>query len=167
LPLQYSDLHTGGVHPGSGGRIHGLRLLLYLMSSAWQEFHGVTVCWIFLHGSREVNELTMSTLQLMILMFLRSCSGYSQSLSHVFYGVYLSRGGSPYISHIARAARLSIVYSILRVANPRNALRRIVYGIVVCFAIMWVALVIQKVFHCEYSRCDMGPDVAITLLICE
>ncbi|OAX34815.1 hypothetical protein K503DRAFT_417163 [Rhizopogon vinicolor AM-OR11-026] len=63
------------------------------------------------------------------------------------------------------AARMSIIYSILRVADPRNMLRRIVYGIVACFAVMWVALVVQKVLVCEYSGCIVGSQVAIADLI--
>lgn len=81
--------------------------------------------------------------------------------------VHSSRGHRPSISHVSRAARMSIIYSILRVANPQGVLRWIVYGIITCFAIMWIALVVGKVLHCEHSQCNMGSDVAIALLISE
>ncbi|KAG2123086.1 hypothetical protein DEU56DRAFT_696712, partial [Suillus clintonianus] len=63
------------------------------------------------------------------------------------------------------AARMSIMYSILRVADPRNTLRRIVYGIISCFAVMWTGLVVQKLLDCVYHACGMGSDVAISDLI--
>ncbi|KAG1729001.1 hypothetical protein EDB19DRAFT_1744696 [Suillus lakei] len=63
------------------------------------------------------------------------------------------------------AARMSIIYSILRVADPRDALRRTVYGIISCFAIMWTALVVQKVLICVYHGCHIGSDVAVADLI--
>ncbi|KAG0696933.1 hypothetical protein DFH29DRAFT_767863, partial [Suillus ampliporus] len=68
-------------------------------------------------------------------------------------------------SSVLWAARMSIIYSILRVADPRHALRWIVYGIISCFAIMWTVLIIQKVFLCEYHGCSIGSDVAIADLI--
>ena len=60
---------------------------------------------------------------------------------------------------------MSIIYSILRVAGPRNALRWIIYSIIASFAVMWIALVIQKVLLCEYSGCNVGSQVAIAQLI--
>ncbi|KAG1883927.1 hypothetical protein F4604DRAFT_1574957, partial [Suillus subluteus] len=47
------------------------------------------------------------------------------------------------------AARMSTIYPILRIANPRGALRRTVYAIISCFAVMWTALIIQKVLACS------------------
>ncbi|KAG1842760.1 hypothetical protein DFJ58DRAFT_665712, partial [Suillus subalutaceus] len=46
------------------------------------------------------------------------------------------------------AARMSTIYPILRIANPRGALRRTVYAIISCFAVMWTALIVQKVLAC-------------------
>jgi len=62
---------------------------------------------------------------------------------------------------------MSLIYSMLRIADPRNTLRWIVYGMISCFAIMWTALVIQKVFVCVYQKCSMGSDVAIGELMSE
>lgn len=59
------------------------------------------------------------------------------------------------------------MYSIVRVADPQDVLRRIVNGIIACFAIMWIVLVIQKVLLCEYNKCNMRYQVAIAYLVSE
>ncbi|OJA08403.1 hypothetical protein AZE42_00999 [Rhizopogon vesiculosus] len=63
------------------------------------------------------------------------------------------------------AARISIIYSILRVGNPQNARRWIVYGIIAGFVIMWIVLIVQRVMRCKYSECNMGIQVSIALVI--
>ncbi|KAG1771894.1 hypothetical protein EV702DRAFT_635154 [Suillus placidus] len=63
------------------------------------------------------------------------------------------------------AARMSTIYPVLRVADPRGALRWTVYAIISCFAVMWTALVIQKVLTCVYHGCNIGSDVAIADLV--
>ncbi|KAG1739386.1 uncharacterized protein EDB91DRAFT_1024408, partial [Suillus paluster] len=63
------------------------------------------------------------------------------------------------------AARMSIIYSILRVADPRCTIRWVVYGVISCFAVMWTALIVQKVFTCVYHGCSIGSDIAIADLV--
>ncbi|KAG2336202.1 hypothetical protein BDR05DRAFT_897037, partial [Suillus weaverae] len=63
------------------------------------------------------------------------------------------------------AARMSTIYPVLRVTDPRGALRWTVYAIISCFAVMWTALIIQKVFTCVYHGCNIGSDVAIADLV--
>jgi len=62
---------------------------------------------------------------------------------------------------------MSVMYSIVRVADPRDVLRRIVNGIIACFAIMWIASVVQKVLLCEYNGCSMRYQLAIAHLVSE
>ncbi|KAG2122440.1 hypothetical protein BD769DRAFT_1360592, partial [Suillus cothurnatus] len=63
------------------------------------------------------------------------------------------------------ASRMSTICPILRVADPQGALRRTVYAIISCFAVMWTALVVQKVFACVYHGCYIGSDIAIANLV--
>ncbi|KAG1759862.1 hypothetical protein EDD22DRAFT_781958, partial [Suillus occidentalis] len=63
------------------------------------------------------------------------------------------------------AARMSIIYPILRVTDPRGPIRRIVYAVISSFAVMWTALVIQKVLACVYHGCYIGSDIAVADLV--
>ncbi|KAG2745006.1 hypothetical protein P692DRAFT_20955462 [Suillus brevipes Sb2] len=63
------------------------------------------------------------------------------------------------------AARMSIIYPIVRVTDPRGALRRTVYAVISSFAVMWTALVVQKVLACVYHGCNIGSDIAVADLV--
>ncbi|KIJ64223.1 hypothetical protein HYDPIDRAFT_167963 [Hydnomerulius pinastri MD-312] len=63
------------------------------------------------------------------------------------------------------AARMSILYSIIRIANPPPKLRRIAYCIVALFLTMGVALVAQKFVICEQDLCRVMTPVAIAQLV--
>jgi hypothetical protein len=69
------------------------------------------------------------------------------------------------VAHVNRAARMSIIYPILRVTDPRGPIRRIVYAVISSFAVMWTALVIQKVLACVYHGCHIGSDIAVADLV--
>ncbi|KAG1810947.1 uncharacterized protein BJ212DRAFT_1278568, partial [Suillus subaureus] len=63
------------------------------------------------------------------------------------------------------AARISTIYPILRIANPRGALRRTVYAIISSLGVMWTALIVEKVLSCVCHGCHIGSDIAIADLI--
>ncbi|KAG0707947.1 hypothetical protein DFH29DRAFT_795843 [Suillus ampliporus] len=65
------------------------------------------------------------------------------------------------------AARMSIIFSIIRVANYSGSKihKQIAYFIAASFACMWAALVAQKISICEFHSCYMGKSVALSLLI--
>ncbi|KAG1764450.1 hypothetical protein EDD22DRAFT_776040, partial [Suillus occidentalis] len=65
------------------------------------------------------------------------------------------------------AARMSIVFSIIRVTNHSNfkVHRRITYLIAVSFVCMWVALLAHRLTLCAYHSCRMGKSVAFSVLI--
>ncbi|KAG1729699.1 hypothetical protein EDB19DRAFT_1598620, partial [Suillus lakei] len=62
-------------------------------------------------------------------------------------------------------ARASILCSLIRVANPEGGLRQVVYGTWISFIIMFVGIVAQKIYICEYYECSIPDFVAITQLI--
>jgi hypothetical protein len=69
------------------------------------------------------------------------------------------------VPHVTRAARMSTIYPVLRVTDPRDALRWIVYAVISCFAVMWTALIVQKVLACVYQGCNIGSGIAIADLV--
>ncbi|KAG1729701.1 hypothetical protein EDB19DRAFT_1641788, partial [Suillus lakei] len=66
-----------------------------------------------------------------------------------------------------RAARMSIIFSIIRVANHSKFKihKQITYLIALSFACMWAGLLGQKIHICEFHSCHMGKPVALSLLI--
>ncbi|KAH7921413.1 hypothetical protein BV22DRAFT_1072333 [Leucogyrophana mollusca] len=69
-------------------------------------------------------------------------------------------------SCVVWSARLSVIFSIIRVVNPAPRLRRFAHCVAVAFGVMWIALVAQKVYSCSsHLLCTMGRDVAISQLI--
>lgn len=66
-----------------------------------------------------------------------------------------------------RAARMSVIFSIIPVANHSGSKihKQITYLIAVSFACMWAALLAQKIHFCEFHSCHMGKSVALSLLI--
>ncbi|KAF9219867.1 hypothetical protein BS17DRAFT_788525 [Gyrodon lividus] len=66
---------------------------------------------------------------------------------------------------IVWCARMSILCSMLRIANPSPKLRRITYCIAVLFMTTGIALVAQKLVICELDRCKITTDVAIAQLV--
>ncbi|KAG1723016.1 uncharacterized protein EDB91DRAFT_185476 [Suillus paluster] len=69
---------------------------------------------------------------------------------------------------VSWAARMSIIFSIIRVANRSGykTHKRITYLIAVSFACMWAALLAQKMSMCIYA-CQMTHSVAVSQLITE
>lgn len=65
------------------------------------------------------------------------------------------------------AARMSIIFSIIRVTNHSNfkVHRQIAYLIAVSFACMWAALLAHRLTLCAYHSCHMGKSVAFSVLI--
>jgi hypothetical protein len=124
----------------------------------------ITNVWVVF--SKAVTQAELNSLQsTTILAFIQPCSGYSQSRSHLYYGAYSSRACFFSVAHVTRAARMSIIYPIVRVTDPRGALRRTVYAVISSFAVMWTALVVQKVLACVYHGCNIGSDIAIADLV--
>ncbi|KAF9241293.1 hypothetical protein BU15DRAFT_44932, partial [Melanogaster broomeanus] len=62
-------------------------------------------------------------------------------------------------------ARMSILCSIVRIANPSPKLRRVAYCIAALFLVLGIALVTQKLVICQQNRCRFTSDVAITQLV--
>lgn len=65
------------------------------------------------------------------------------------------------------AARMSIIFSVIRIANHSGCKihKQITYLIAVSFACMWAALIAQKMSVCEVHSCLMPPSVALSQLI--
>ncbi|KAG2355938.1 hypothetical protein BDR07DRAFT_1301790 [Suillus spraguei] len=66
-----------------------------------------------------------------------------------------------------RAARMSIIFSIIPVANHSGSKihKWVTSLVVVCFACMWTALLVQKIIICEFHSCRTGKSVGVSLLI--
>jgi len=62
-------------------------------------------------------------------------------------------------------ARLSVLCSLMRIANPEGALRYAIYGTGTSFVIMWIGLVAQRIHFCKYYACSLPDSVAISQLI--
>ncbi|KAG1812826.1 uncharacterized protein BJ212DRAFT_1276273 [Suillus subaureus] len=65
------------------------------------------------------------------------------------------------------AARMSIIFSAIRVANHSGCKthKQITYLIAASFACMWAGLIAQKMSACEIRSCIMPPSVALSQLI--
>ncbi|KAG1742813.1 hypothetical protein EDB19DRAFT_597143 [Suillus lakei] len=65
------------------------------------------------------------------------------------------------------AARMSIIFSIIRIANLSGCKihKQITYLIAVSFVCMWAALIAQKMSVCELHNCLMSESVALSQLI--
>ncbi|KAF9241289.1 hypothetical protein BU15DRAFT_45047, partial [Melanogaster broomeanus] len=62
-------------------------------------------------------------------------------------------------------ARMSILCSIVRIANPSPKLRRVAYCIAALFLVMEIVLVAQKLVTCKENFCKVTNGVAITQLV--
>ncbi|EIW77016.1 hypothetical protein CONPUDRAFT_92331 [Coniophora puteana RWD-64-598 SS2] len=62
-------------------------------------------------------------------------------------------------------ARLSILWSAVRVSDPGRRTRLVCQAIGLCFWVMWIALVTQKFIICHQNGCVMGESVAISQLV--
>jgi len=69
-----------------------------------------------------------------------------------------------YIIDYSRPARLSIIFSIIRLAN-RTVQRQIAYIIAASFGCMWSALLAHKLTLCSFNRCHMTKAFALSQLI--
>lgn len=72
-----------------------------------------------------------------------------------------------FLTHWSRAARMSLIFSIIRIANPsgNKIHKRITYLIAASFMVMWVALVVYKISVCIYYSCRMTKAVALSQLV--
>ncbi|KAF9241291.1 hypothetical protein BU15DRAFT_60918 [Melanogaster broomeanus] len=69
------------------------------------------------------------------------------------------------VTCILWCARMSILCSIVRIANPSPKLRRVAYCIAALFLVMEIAFVAQKLVICKKNLCKVTNDVAITQLV--
>ncbi|KAF8066919.1 hypothetical protein FPV67DRAFT_1215799 [Lyophyllum atratum] len=83
------------------------------------------------------------------------------SIAQGFYGIVWS-------------ARLSILFSVIRISSNGTPLRRILYGLMVSFLVIWAVLFAQVFWVCESEplwkdalapQCALGRNVAIAQLI--
>ncbi|KAF8551773.1 hypothetical protein OG21DRAFT_1512392 [Imleria badia] len=63
------------------------------------------------------------------------------------------------------ACRTSILFSIIRVANPSEQLRRVAYLVGCSFLIMWAALLGQKIQICLAHACLVAAPVGLSQII--
>ncbi|KAG2068159.1 hypothetical protein BDR04DRAFT_1025205, partial [Suillus decipiens] len=70
-------------------------------------------------------------------------------------------------THWYRAARMSIIFSIIRITNHPSLKihRQIAYLIAVSFACTWVALLAHRITMCALHSCNMSNSLALSLLI--
>ncbi|KZT20193.1 hypothetical protein NEOLEDRAFT_1048031, partial [Neolentinus lepideus HHB14362 ss-1] len=71
------------------------------------------------------------------------------------------------------SARLSILYSVMRITPSTMMLRRVMYAMAVSFGLMYISIIIQKVYMCAHHgkwetthilQCHLGNGIAITEL---
>ncbi|KAH7922927.1 hypothetical protein BV22DRAFT_624772 [Leucogyrophana mollusca] len=62
------------------------------------------------------------------------------------------------------SARMSVVFSIIRVANPPPTRRRCTLCVAAFFGVMWCGLLLQKIHICSRYACIMNRNVAIAQL---
>jgi hypothetical protein len=76
--------------------------------------------------------------------------------------------------HSLRTARMSILYSVIRIIPLMMSLRRVARFCAVLFGCMWAALLIQKSYICGHDRawelekapqCRLGLSVGILELV--
>lgn len=69
---------------------------------------------------------------------------------------------------------MSMLYSVIRITPPMMPLRRIAYFCAILFGLMWVGLLVQKIYICAHDRswerlpapqCHLGESVGILELI--
>lgn len=72
-----------------------------------------------------------------------------------------------FLTHRFRAARMSLIFSIIRTANSSGDKihKRITYLIAASFMVMWAALVVYKISVCIYYSCRMTKAVALSQLV--
>ena len=63
-----------------------------------------------------------------------------------------------------RPCRISILFSIVRVTNPSQYLRRVAFFVGCSFIIMWAAIMVQKIRICQ-STCMMAASVGLSQLL--
>jgi hypothetical protein len=76
--------------------------------------------------------------------------------------------------HLYRTARMSLLYSAIRIIPHAMTLRRVAYFCAILFGCMWATLVIQKAYICGHDtawedtqkpQCYLGVPVGILELI--
>ncbi|KAF8133015.1 hypothetical protein EV363DRAFT_1259574 [Boletus edulis] len=63
------------------------------------------------------------------------------------------------------AARMSMISAIIRITSHRVRFRHSAYATAVAFGIMWIALLIQKLYICAARSCLMNQHVATSQLV--
>lgn len=66
---------------------------------------------------------------------------------------------------LARACRTSILFSIVRVANPSQRLRRVASLVGCSFLLMWAALMGQRIHVCLKGNCLIAASVGLAQLV--
>ncbi|KIJ13009.1 hypothetical protein PAXINDRAFT_81922, partial [Paxillus involutus ATCC 200175] len=84
---------------------------------------------------------------------------------HAFIDIMANWILSVTLTCIIWCARMSILCSIVRIANPSPKLRRIAYCIAAVFSTMGIALVAQKIVMCSLDSCKFMSHIAITQLV--
>lgn len=64
-----------------------------------------------------------------------------------------------------REARLSMIASIIRIANPRESIRRMSYAIAIAFGLMWIGMLSEKLYDCGTRLCTVTHNVAIAQIM--
>ncbi|KAJ3872885.1 hypothetical protein F5051DRAFT_338534, partial [Lentinula edodes] len=110
--------------------------------------------------------LTMFLSQLMLIaMWIRTDTPGSHSARIVAYWLVLET---------FRSARISLIFSVIRLIPPLFVLRRVSEWMAVIFFLMWAGSLIQKTYICASDRswyqlsapqCHLGTDVAIVELV--
>ncbi|KAH7910955.1 hypothetical protein BJ138DRAFT_1101424 [Hygrophoropsis aurantiaca] len=65
------------------------------------------------------------------------------------------------------AARLSVTFSVIRVANHRPQFQRFALCVAGLFGLMWIGLLAQKIYICDRQGCIVQQSLAITQLLSE
>ncbi|KAH7923934.1 hypothetical protein BV22DRAFT_548896 [Leucogyrophana mollusca] len=63
------------------------------------------------------------------------------------------------------SARLSVIFSVIRIVNPEPGPQRFARWVAASFGAMWIALASQKLYICYHHACLMGRSVAVSQLI--
>ncbi|KAH7922928.1 hypothetical protein BV22DRAFT_1131055 [Leucogyrophana mollusca] len=63
-----------------------------------------------------------------------------------------------------RAARLSLTFSVIRVADHRPKFQRFALGVAGLFGLMWIGLLGQKIYICYLQGCVVKSPLAISQL---
>lgn len=79
-------------------------------------------------------------------------------------------------THARRSARMSILFSIIRLIPYIMRLQRIAYGCALLFGLLWFGMLFEKAYICEHNdpawkqanhiQCVLGHGVGATEITC-